>query len=152
MIRPVHAAAALAVIIPVGVVAGCGSSSSSTASTPASAAQSTTTQVTTAATTTAPSAAKAVAITADPSGALAFEQKALTAAAGTITFKFTNASQVPHNVTFENAGTENELGATKTVTGGTSSVTLTLPKGKYNFYCSVPGHEAAGMRGTMVVQ
>lgn len=150
MIRPIHAAAALAAIIPIGVAAGCGSSSSSSStSTPASTAAATTTAQTT--TTPTTTGAKAVAITADPSGALAFEQKALTAAAGTITFNFTNASQVPHNVTFENAGTEHELGATKTVAGGTSSVTLTLPKGKYNFYCSVPGHEAAGMKGTLTV-
>ena len=34
---------------------------------------------------------------------------------------------------------------------GTKKVTVTLKAGKYNFYCSVPGHEDAGMHGTLIV-
>ena len=43
------------------------------------------------------------------------------------------------------------LGATATFQGGTRTLTLTLPPGTYTFYCSVPGHEAAGMKGTLTV-
>jgi len=35
--------------------------------------------------------------------------------------------------------------------GGTSTVTVSLKKGHYTFYCPVPGHRAAGMKGTLVV-
>ena len=35
--------------------------------------------------------------------------------------------------------------------GGTSRVTVTLKKGTYTFYCPVDGHEAAGMKGKLVV-
>ena len=35
--------------------------------------------------------------------------------------------------------------------GGTSKVTADLKPGKYEFYCSVPGHEQAGMKGTLTV-
>jgi uncharacterized cupredoxin-like copper-binding protein len=35
--------------------------------------------------------------------------------------------------------------------GGTSSVTATVTPGKYIFYCSVPGHEQAGMKGVLTV-
>jgi uncharacterized cupredoxin-like copper-binding protein len=36
--------------------------------------------------------------------------------------------------------------------GGVSMITLPdLKAGTYTFYCSVPGHEAAGMKGTLTV-
>ena len=36
--------------------------------------------------------------------------------------------------------------------GGTSTVTENLKPGTYTFYCSVDGHEAAGMKGTLTVK
>ena len=36
--------------------------------------------------------------------------------------------------------------------GGTSKVTANLKPGTYEFYCSVPGHEAGGMKGTLTVK
>ncbi len=35
--------------------------------------------------------------------------------------------------------------------GHTSQVTATVKRGSYTFFCPVPGHEAAGMRGTLKV-
>jgi len=35
--------------------------------------------------------------------------------------------------------------------GGASTVTADLKPGTYTFYCPVPGHEAAGMKGTLTV-
>jgi len=35
--------------------------------------------------------------------------------------------------------------------GATSTVTATLKKGTYTFYCSVDGHAAAGMKGTLTI-
>ncbi len=46
---------------------------------------------------------------------------------------------------------EKEFGKTATVSHGTATVTVTLKAGKYNFYCSVPGHEDAGIHGTLIV-
>jgi uncharacterized cupredoxin-like copper-binding protein len=43
------------------------------------------------------------------------------------------------------------VGSTATFTGGTKVVTVTLKSGTYKFYCSVPGHRAAGMEGTLTV-
>lgn len=161
MVRPLRAALVVATVVTIAIAAGCGSSSSSSAdstptSTPATTAPASTAPTTTAAaastapTTTAGSTI-AVAIAADPSGALTFVQKTLTAPAGSVTFNFTNTSPVPHNLTFEKAGTEKELGATKTIASGSASLTLTLAKGTYAYYCSVAGHEAAGMKGTLTV-
>ncbi len=151
MIRPFRAALVLATVGTIAIASGCGSSSSSSAASTTTSAPTTTAPASTAAATTAGSTIP-IEIAADPSGALAFVQKTLTAPAGAITFRFTNTSSVPHNLTFENAGTEKELGATKTIASGSASLTLTLPKGKYNYYCSVPGHEAAGMKGTLTVK
>ena len=159
MVRPSRAVMALAAIAPIALVAGCGSSSSSSANstttssvtTPAATTPAATTPASTAPATTTPAKASTVAVAADPSGALAFVQKSLAASAGKVTFNFTNASPVQHNLTFEVASTEHELGGTKTITNGNATVTLTLPKGKYHYYCSVPGHEAAGMSGILTV-
>ena len=154
MVRPSRAVMALAAIAPIALVAGCGSSSSSSANSTTTAsvtAPAATTPASTAPATTTPATASTVAVAAEPSGALAYVQKSLTASAGKVTFDFTNASPVQHNLTFEVASTEHELGATKTITNGNAAVTLTLPKGKYHYYCSVPGHEAAGMSGILTV-
>jgi uncharacterized cupredoxin-like copper-binding protein len=35
--------------------------------------------------------------------------------------------------------------------GGVSKVVMTLKPGKYTFYCTVPGHEKAGMKGILTV-
>ena len=42
-----------------------------------------------------------VKISADPSGALKFEQTDVSATAGSITIDFTNMSSLPHDVTIE---------------------------------------------------
>jgi len=36
--------------------------------------------------------------------------------------------------------------------GKTEQVTINAPAGAYYFYCNVPGHEAAGMWGTLTVE
>jgi len=89
-------------------------------------------------------------LAADPSGALKFDPTTLEASAGTVTIDFTNDSSVPHNVTIEGNGIEEV--ASDTVTGDKSSVSADLPAGTYTFYCSVDGHKAAGMEGTLTVK
>jgi plastocyanin len=77
-------------------------------------------------------------------------QKLLTAKAGIVTIDFTNTSPTPHNVTVANSAGK-VLGATPTFEGGTRTLTLSLAKGTYTYYCSVPGHEQAGMKGTLSI-
>jgi uncharacterized cupredoxin-like copper-binding protein len=90
-----------------------------------------------------------VKLTADPGGGLKFDKTSLSAKAGKVTVVMDNPSQTPHAVEVEGKGVEK---ATKTLTGGTAKVTVDLKPGKYEFYCPVDGHKAAGMRGTLTVQ
>ena len=62
-----------------------------------------------------------------------------------------NMSPVGHNITIQQGTSGAVLGATPTFQGGSKSVTLNLKPGKYTFYCSVPGHRAGGMVGTLTV-
>lgn len=82
--------------------------------------------------------------------ALAYNKKTLKAHAGKITIVMTNPSAVfQHDVAIKLNGKVHKsklAGRNQTV-----KLTLTLKPGKYTFYCTVPGHAAAGMKGTLVV-
>ena len=103
----------------------------------------------TAAPATRPAAAAPLALAADPSGALKFDKKALSAKAGKVTIAFTNASQVGHDVTIAKGPTK--LAGTNVITNSKASVSVSLKPGAYVFYCSVPGHRQAGMQGSLTV-
>ncbi len=87
-------------------------------------------------------------LAADPSGALAFDTTSLEAPAGSVTIELTNDSSVAHNVKVEGNGVEEQ---SDTVSDGTTSVTVDVEPGTYEFYCAVPGHREAGMEGTLTV-
>jgi plastocyanin len=91
-----------------------------------------------------------LALAADPGGAPKFDPAALEAPAGTVVIDFTNDSSNPQNVTIEGNGIEEV--ASDTVTGDSTSVSADLEAGTYTFYCSVDGHRAAGMEGTLTVK
>lgn len=80
---------------------------------------------------------------------LAYNTKVLHTKAGMVTIDFTNLSQLHHNVRLEIG--EKEFGGTKTIGHGSTTVTVKLSKGTYHYYCSVPGHEGAGMSGHVIV-
>jgi plastocyanin len=84
-------------------------------------------------------------------GQLMFDKKTLAAKAGTVTVAFTNNSPEAHNLTIQKGTSGAVVGATPTFTGGTKTLSVKLAAGTYTFYCSVPGHRAAGMQGTLTV-
>jgi plastocyanin len=90
-------------------------------------------------------------ISADPTGQLAFEQKAVTSKPGAVKIDFTNQSPVGHDVKISDSS-GNALGGTDLVTGGKATATVDLSPGTYTFFCDVPGHEEAGMKGTLTVK
>ena len=94
-------------------------------------------------------AASKLTVTADPGGALKFDKSSLSAKAGKVTVTMDNPSSTPHALNIEGNGIEEK--GTKTLTQGKASVTVNLKAGKYEFYCPVDGHKAAGMEGTLTV-
>ncbi|MBX5470029.1 MAG: c-type cytochrome [Thermoleophilaceae bacterium] len=89
-------------------------------------------------------------IAADPSGALRFATSKATARAGQVTFVMPNKSPVSHDIAIKGGGVS-QKGAV-VGQGGTSRFTARLKPGTYEFYCSVPGHEQGGMKGTLTVK
>jgi plastocyanin len=90
-------------------------------------------------------------LAAAPSGRLAFIPRVLTSRPGKVTIDYTNESPLLHNLTIASKN-RTVLGATVTFEGGTKVLTIKLKPGTYTYYCSVPGHRAAGMQGTLVVR
>jgi len=72
-----------------------------------------------------------------------------TFAPGKYTFEVENKGRIPHNLTIKGpGGTE----ATQDISAGSSSsVTLKLERGTYDFYCSIPGHKQQGMEQKVTV-
>ena len=141
----------LAAVVPLAVgllVAGCGSSdnnssSATTAPKPASKPKSSTTAAA------AGGASTNLKLSADPSGALKFDKKQLAAKSGAVTITMNNPSPLPHGIAVEGNGVDKD-GQTVNK-GGTSTVSVDLKPGKYEFYCPVDSHKQAGMEGTLTV-
>jgi uncharacterized cupredoxin-like copper-binding protein len=62
--------------------------------------------------------------------------------AGKITFDVKNDGKIQHDLAIKGMSQKTPL----IDPGGTAKLAVTLKAGKYELYCSVPGHEAAGMK------
>ena len=152
IMRSAPRALTLAVAVGALALAGCGSSSTTTSgsSSSSSSSQSTSTP-NSAAPAPSGSSAQILNLAADPEGALKFTTTSLSAKAGRVTIAFTNNAKVSHNVTIADASGA-QVGATPTFEGGARSLSLSVKAGTYKFYCTIPGHRAAGMEGTLTVR
>jgi plastocyanin len=139
------------VVIPLALIAiaGCGGDNGSSDNGSKTAASSTTATATTTTGTTS-SQATVLKLDADPSGALMFTKTTLAAPAGKVTIAMNNPSSLQHDVAIEGNGVDKS--GQVVGQGGTSTVTADLKPGKYTYYCSVDGHEQAGMKGTLTVK
>jgi uncharacterized cupredoxin-like copper-binding protein len=91
-------------------------------------------------------------VSAAADGSLAFNTDSLAAKAGEVTVVMDNPSSsgMPHGIAISGNGVD-ETG--KIVQAGSSStLKVKLAKGMYVFFCPVPGHEEAGMKGTLTVE
>lgn len=90
-------------------------------------------------------------IDANPSGALAFASSKASAPPGPLEILSANESPVQHNIAIKDAAGKVVEGDV-VGTGGTSSLRADLKPGKYEFLCTVPGHEDGGMKGELTVK
>ena len=91
-----------------------------------------------------------IALSADPGGALKFDKDSLEAPAGRVTLTMENPSNVPHDVSIRGNGVD-ENGEVVQQDGESKATADLQPGLSYTYYCSVPGHEQGGMRGTLQV-
>ena len=80
---------------------------------------------------------------------LAFVRKTVTASPGAVELTMANPSDTPHNIAVDRP--QKAAGAV-VGKGGKSTITVAFPAGRYEYYCSVPGHREAGMVGTLIVK
>jgi plastocyanin len=78
---------------------------------------------------------------------LAFASSEATAPPGSVQIVMPNPQPTEHDIGIKGDG----KGAV-VPQGGESKFAADLKPGKYEYYCSVPGHEAGGMKGTLTVK
>jgi plastocyanin len=138
----VMASAALAVV----GLAACGGGGDNNETTAASAASATTTA------TAAGGGGGSTVQISTPSGTdLAYNQKDVSAKAGSVAIDFQNNESISHDVAVEDSSGQT-LGQTDLVASGSANTTVNLTAGTYTFFCTVPGHREAGMEGTLTVK
>ena len=145
----------LALLAGLLAASGCGSSSKTATSSPGS----TTPAAPATSSATTPSnpaaagggAGHALSLSANPEGQLKYSTTTLTAKAGKVSITFTNMASLSHNLTVASSSGA-QMGATESFQGGSKTLALNLTAGTYKFFCTVPGHRAAGMEGTLTVQ
>jgi uncharacterized cupredoxin-like copper-binding protein len=67
--------------------------------------------------------------------------------AGKITFAVKNVGKIPHDLAVKGTSFKTSL----IQPGSTATLSATLKAGSYELYCTVPGHEAAGMKVNVTV-
>ncbi|HZO60921.1 MAG TPA: plastocyanin/azurin family copper-binding protein [Solirubrobacterales bacterium] len=135
-------------VLAVFGLAACGGDDNNDSTTEPAATDTTTTETTT--TGEGGGGGETVRVSADPGGALEFEQKSLTAPVGSVTVEFRNPSSTPHDFVLERDG--QEVAKTDVISDGEDTADATLEAGEYTYYCSVPGHRQAGMEGTLTAE
>jgi uncharacterized cupredoxin-like copper-binding protein len=75
-----------------------------------------------------------------------FKFSPATVHSGKVTFHLVNKGHVTHDLKID------KRTSAKIAPGKSTNLTVTLKAGKYPYLCTIPGHAAAGMKGTLVVK
>lgn len=81
------------------------------------------------------------------SSGMRFSARELVATSRTVTIRFSNRDLFWHTFTIDELGVD-----LKVPVGGDKEVRFEAAPGTYLYYCAVPGHASAGMRGTLTVR
>lgn len=68
---------------------------------------------------------------------------------GDIEVTLDNIGDAEHNIVF--TGANEGSGVPQALGGETATATVNLFEGEYTYYCSIPGHRAQGMEGTITI-
>lgn len=82
--------------------------------------------------------------------AMRFGPDTLTVKSGSdVQIALSNNGAIKHNLSIDAADVDQDLDG-----GDSTSITFTAPDapGEYKIYCNIPGHEAAGMKATLIVE
>jgi uncharacterized cupredoxin-like copper-binding protein len=138
-------AGAATTLAAMAVLAACGSSSSGGTAAPASSPAAPTS--TSAPASGSAAAGKTVEVTATE---FMFHLPTTHFTPGTYTFVMKDTGKYPHTMEVDGLGVS-DMRAALADPGGTTSLTVTLQKGTYEFYCPVDGHRAMGMQTMLSV-
>jgi hypothetical protein len=70
---------------------------------------------------------------------------------GRVTFVVQNAGKIQHDLGVRGPGVAGPSKTPLIAPGGSAKLTVSLEKGNYTLYCSVPGHESAGRAAKLAV-
>lgn len=87
---------------------------------------------------------------ADPNGQLAYVSTQATASSGQLEIDSKNDANIPHDIAIEGNGVDEK--GEEVEGGGVSKISVDLKPGTYTYFCTVPGHRAAGMEGKLTVK
>ena len=94
-----------------------------------------------------------VEVTAEDTEAFRFVLSRPTVPAGKVIIEFVNHGQDEHNLNAVEPAEGSVAGSIpNTAPGAHPSLTVDLRRGSYTLFCSLPGHEAKGMKATLVVE
>ncbi len=81
-----------------------------------------------------------------------FDPPSITVAHGKVTFWLVNSGGVAHDMVIRDSS-GNRIAASELLSAGDSKAFTVndIPAGTYTFFCSQPGHEGFGMKGTLTV-
>jgi iron uptake system component EfeO len=79
-----------------------------------------------------------------------FDPSSITVPHGNVTFWLVNSGSTSHDMAIRD-GTGKTIATSELVSAGDSTAftVSSLAAGSYTFYCTQPGHEASGMKGTL---
>ena len=102
---------------------------------------------------TGPAAPAHVQVTAQDTEGFRFVLSRASVPAGEVIIEFVNRGQDEHNLHALEPAAGTEAGSLpNTAPGAHPQLKLNLRPGSYTLFCSLPGHEAKGMKATLVVQ
>ncbi|MBJ7329934.1 MAG: c-type cytochrome [Solirubrobacteraceae bacterium] len=89
-------------------------------------------------------------IPADPTGQLAYVTKEASAPPGPLEIQSKNDASIEHDIALEGNGVSEKGETVKD--GGVSKLEVDVDAGEYTYFCTLPGHRAGGMEGTLTVK